>query len=102
MTDRNCIRPVRSERDHADCLARMEALMSMERAPEENDELLVLTTLVEDYEEKHFPIDRPDPISAIKFCMEQSGKTQKDLAPILVTLRRLPKCSAAKEHLRSR
>jgi HTH-type transcriptional regulator/antitoxin HigA len=49
----------------------------------EFDELDVLVTLVEVYEEKHYFIDAPDPISAIKFRMEQEDLQQKDLIPII-------------------
>jgi HTH-type transcriptional regulator/antitoxin HigA len=43
----------------------------------------ILTTLVQAYEAKHFPIGTPDPIEAIKFRIEQSGLTVKDLEPII-------------------
>jgi HTH-type transcriptional regulator/antitoxin HigA len=39
--------------------------------------------LVHDYEEKTFPIDKPDPVAAIRFRMEQQGLTPKDLVPML-------------------
>lgn len=45
--------------------------------------LEVLATLVEAYEQKHFPIDAPDPVEAIKFRMEQSGLSPKDLEPYI-------------------
>ena len=32
---------------------------------------------------QHFPFDRPDPIDAIKFRMEQMGLTRKDLEPLI-------------------
>jgi len=43
----------------------------------------VLTILVEAYEAKHFEIGPPDPVEAIKFRMEQSGLTVKDLEPMI-------------------
>ena len=46
-------------------------------------ELEVLALLIEDYEERHYPISPPDPIEAIKFRMEQGGMKQADLARIL-------------------
>jgi HTH-type transcriptional regulator/antitoxin HigA len=49
----------------------------------------VLLTLVESYENKHFPIDLPDPVEAIKFRMEQSGLTPKDLVPMIGRLNRV-------------
>jgi HTH-type transcriptional regulator/antitoxin HigA len=49
----------------------------------EGDRLDVLTTLVEAYERTHFPMDLPDAVEAIKFRMEQSGHTVKDLEPVI-------------------
>lgn len=41
------------------------------------------TSLVHDYEEKKFPIDKPDPVAAICFRMEQQGLAPRDLVPFL-------------------
>ncbi len=43
----------------------------------------MLATLVCAYEERHFPMDAPDPIAAIEFRMEQKGLTRKDLEPMI-------------------
>jgi len=43
----------------------------------------VLTTLIEAYESKHYPIDMPDPIEAIKFEMEQQELSIKDIEPMI-------------------
>ena len=40
-------------------------------------------SLIEAYEEKHFPIAPPDPISAIEFMLEQKGLTRRDLEPAI-------------------
>lgn len=42
-----------------------------------------MVTLIENYESKHYPIAQPDPISAIKFRMEQEGLTVKDLELVI-------------------
>ena len=47
------------------------------------DQLEVLVTLVEAYEAKHFPLDLPDPVEAIKYTMESKGLTVKDLEPMI-------------------
>jgi HTH-type transcriptional regulator/antitoxin HigA len=49
----------------------------------EGKRLDVLATLVEAFERKHFPLDLPDPIDAIKFAMEQQGLAAKDLEPMI-------------------
>ena len=77
------IRPIKNEQDYANALSRIESLMSAKPNTPEMDELEVLTTLVEAYEEKFYNIDAPDPIEAIKFRMEQEGLKQKDLVAIV-------------------
>ncbi|MDD3055551.1 MAG: DNA-binding protein [Aliarcobacter sp.] len=77
------IKPIRTEDDYETTLQRIDILMDVEPDTEEFDELEILVTLVESYEEKHYFIDAPDPISAIKFRMEQEDLKQKDLIPII-------------------
>ena len=49
----------------------------------EGEKLDVMVTLTEAYEAKHFPMDLPDPVKAIKFEMERKGLTVKDLEPMI-------------------
>ena len=77
------IRPIRNDRDHAAALRRIEMLMDAEPGTAAADELDVLATLVEAYEDRHFPIDEPDPIEAIRFRMDQSGLTGRDLERVI-------------------
>lgn len=77
------IKPIRSEQDYEAALERIGALMEAAEGTEAADELEVLATLVEIYEQEHFPIDMPDPIEAIKFRMDQEGLTQRDLVPLI-------------------
>lgn len=74
---------VKNDRGYEAALARIDELMDAAPATPEGDELELLTTLVEVYEDKHFPIDLPDPIEAIRFRMEQSGLKQQDLVPYI-------------------
>ncbi len=69
--------------DYEKALARIDVIFDSKPGTTEYDELELLTTLVELYEEKQFPIDFPDPIEAIKFRMEQLGLFQKDMTPYL-------------------
>ena len=79
------IRPIRTEADYKNALKEVSRLM--ENDPElgtpEGDRLDILATLVQAYETKHFPIDLPDPVEAIKFRMEQGGLTAKDLESMI-------------------
>ena len=79
------IRPIRTDADYKAALKEISALMEFD--PElntpEGDRLDILATLVQAYEAKHIPIASPDPVEAIKFRMEQSGLSVKDLEPII-------------------
>lgn len=79
------IRPIRTEADYRAALADISALMESDPSPGtlKGDRLDILATLVQAYEARHFPIDAPDPVEAIKFRIEQSGLTVKDLEPII-------------------
>ena len=79
------IRPIRTEADDKVALRQISHLMESDPEPgmPEGDRLDILATLVQAYEARHFPIDAPDPVEAIKFRMEQSGLTVKDLEPII-------------------
>lgn len=77
------ITPIRTEGDHKAALARIDALMDAEAGTPEADELSVLADLVEAYEAKHFPIELPTPVEAIRFRMEQAGLEPRDLAPYI-------------------
>jgi HTH-type transcriptional regulator / antitoxin HigA len=77
------IRPVRTEADYEVALAEIERLFDAAPNTPENDRLDVLTTLVEAYEARHYPIPEPDPAEAIKYFMESRGLSRADLEPYI-------------------
>ncbi|CAK3442437.1 type II toxin-antitoxin system HigA family antitoxin [Vibrio lentus] len=77
------IKPIKTADDNRAALARIEQLWDAEPNTLEGDELEVLATLIEAFEEANYPIAPPDPIEAIKFRMEQQGLEDKDLVPFL-------------------
>ncbi|MFP4087039.1 MAG: ImmA/IrrE family metallo-endopeptidase [Desulfobacteraceae bacterium] len=76
-------RLIKTKEDYKKALSRIEMVMDAEPGTPEMDELELLTALVEMYEVRHFPIDPPDPVEAIKFRMDQMGLRQKDLIPFV-------------------
>ena len=76
---------IKTEAQHKAYLAEVERLASDDPAPgtEQGDRLELLAKLVEDYEKERYRFNRPDPISAIRFRMQEKGLRQKDIAPIL-------------------
>ena len=83
------IKPIRTKRDYSAALKSIERLMTAKRNTLEGDRLDVMVTLVEAYEAKHFPLDLPDPIEAIKYVMEQRNLTVKDLVPYIGQAKRV-------------
>jgi len=83
------IKPIHTEEDYRQALAAIETLMDAQADSEEGERLDLLVTLVEAYGRRHYPLDLPDPVEAIKFHMEQRGMTPKDLQPMLGRLNRV-------------
>lgn len=78
---------LKSEQEYNEACERIYALInSNENAIEpdspEGEELELLSLLVENYEQEHYPIEAPNPIEAIKFRMEQMNLKQADVAPL--------------------
>ncbi|MCB9942819.1 MAG: helix-turn-helix domain-containing protein [Geminicoccaceae bacterium] len=77
------LKPIRTEADYDAALAEVERLWGAKGGTPDGDRLDVLATLIEVYEERHHPMDPPDPVEAIRFRMEQQGLTRKDLEPMI-------------------
>jgi len=77
------VKPIKDESDYDAALAEIEGLMDARPNTPEGDRLDVLVTLVEAYEEKHWRVNPPDPIEAIKLRMQQRGLTRHDLEKVL-------------------
>jgi HTH-type transcriptional regulator / antitoxin HigA len=85
------LRPIRTRADYRAALAEVSPMFDREPEPgtPEGDRFDVLVTLIEAYERKHFPIEAPHPIQAIKFRMEQQRLTPRDLEPMIGRLNRV-------------
>ena len=77
------VKPIKNESDYDAALAEIAGLMDARAGTPEGDRLDVLVTLVEAYEEKHWRVNPPDPIEAIKLRMRQRGLTRHDLEKVL-------------------
>ncbi len=73
------IKPIKTETDYSQALKRLETIFSAEIGTTESDEADVLGLLIDEYEKKHYPIEAPDPIEAIKIRMEEMQLKQSDL-----------------------
>ena len=76
---------IKTEKEYETALAKAYLLMQedFELGSEKADELDLITLLIEHYEEAHYPVMPPSPIEAIKFRLEQLGKSETELSKIL-------------------
>ena len=73
------MKPIRTEADYDAALARIHQIWGAKPGSPDGDELDALLTLVEAYEDGHYPMDSPSPAAAIEFRMDQEGLTPDDL-----------------------
>ena len=77
------IKPIKTEKDYRNGLERLEVIFDAPINTKEGDEAEILSLLIENYENEHYPIEAPDPIEAIKIRMEELNMKQKDLVGII-------------------
>src|SRR5262249_22113386 len=77
------IDPIKTHRGYLRTLKQIERLMRAKRNTPDGDRLDVLVTLVEAWEAKHYPLDLPDAVEAIKYHMDQRGLALRDLTPFI-------------------
>ena len=73
------IKLIKTESDYRKALSRLDEIFDTATGTEESDEADILAILIDDYEKKHYPIDAPDPIEAIKIRMQEMQLRQIDL-----------------------
>ena len=98
------IRPLRSESDYDSALEEIERYFESEPKPgtPEGDRFDLLALVIEDYERKHWPIDPPDAVHAIRYRMETGQHTQADLGRLLGSRQRASDILARKRPLTMR
>lgn len=74
------IKPIKTEQDYQNALQRLEQIFDAKIGTAESDEADILAVLVDEFENKYYPIEVPDPIEAIKIRMEEMNLKQVDLA----------------------
>lgn len=77
------LKPIKSDNDYRNALKRLEVIFDSPIDTKEGDEAEILSLLIENYENEHYPIEAPDPIEAIKIRMEELNMRQKDLVGII-------------------
>lgn len=77
------LKPIKTKADHKAALEEISKLLDADPGSASAERLEILSILVEDYEESHYPVDPPDPVEAIRFRMEQQGLSRRDLEPYI-------------------
>ncbi len=93
------IKPIRTEEEHEEALARIDEIFDAEEGTPEDLELEALVEQVKAYEARTVERDFPDPISAIKFRMDQAGLTQRDLIPLIGSRAKVSEVLSGKREL---
>lgn len=93
------VRTIKSQQDYAAAMARVEALWEVDEGTPEAEELDVVSTLIEAYEDQHFPTEVVSPIDAIRFRMDQQGLTNRDLVPLIGSSNRVSEILNGKRSL---
>ncbi len=77
------LKPIKTKVDYQEALERLEVIFDAPTDSKEGDEAEILSLLIENYENIHYPIEAPDPIEAIKIRMEELNLRQKDLVGVI-------------------
>ena len=77
------LKPIKTENDYRKALKRLEIIFDATANTKEGDEAEILSLLIDNYENEHYPIEAPDPIEAIKIRMEELNMQQKDLIGVI-------------------
>ncbi|HRJ60472.1 MAG TPA: ImmA/IrrE family metallo-endopeptidase [Azospirillaceae bacterium] len=93
------IHPIRNDADYRKALRQIDGLMDAGAGTQDADLLEVLSTLVEDYETRHFPLEAPSPVDAIRFRMEQEGLAPRDLIPYIGSRAKVSEVLSGKQPL---
>lgn len=95
------IRPIKSKKQYEAALDRVYSLMQQTLKPGSglSDELEVLSILVKEYENRQYSMDRPNPVEAIRFRLEQMNLSEAALSQILGYGSRNPEILSGKRKL---
>jgi HTH-type transcriptional regulator/antitoxin HigA len=93
------IKPIRTPADLRISKAQLASLMMSSNTDQHDDEIEVLTTLIEQFEQRHTPIDAPTPVTALKFRMDEKGLSARELEPFIGTRARVSEVLSGKRQL---
>jgi len=95
------LKPIKTGKEYDDALAHVYELMQTDivEGSAISDELEILSLLIKEYEQVHYPVSYPNPIEAIKFRMEQMNLSENELNELLGTRSRKSEVLSGKRKL---
>jgi HTH-type transcriptional regulator / antitoxin HigA len=93
------IKPIRTAEDLKNAKERVRKLIQRSASGENDDEIDVLSALIEQFEQNYFPIGTPTPVAAIRFRMEELGLTPRQLEPFIGSRARVSEVLSGKRQL---
>ena len=95
---------IHTDEEHVEALATLDCLLDLDPRPgtSEADELQLLAPVIETCEKSHWPIGLPDPVDAIRFCMDHEGLTRRDLEPCIGSRARVSEVLSGKRSISMR
>ncbi|UII21577.1 helix-turn-helix domain-containing protein [Fulvivirga ligni] len=76
------LKPIRTENEYLQALQEAEKIFDAQKGTPDGDRLELLAILIEDYEDREFPLPKLDPIESIKYVMEERDFNQNEVAHI--------------------
>lgn len=95
---KTALKPIKDKAQYQEYLTLIDSLIDCAEDSPKEETLELISILVEDYEGKHFPIEAPDPIEAIKIKMQEAGLMKKDLAKYFGSASRVSEVLNRKDH----
>ena len=93
------IKPIHNKNDYNASIEYLNSIFDAKKGTPEADDKEILSILIEKYEDNHYQIDKPGPIEAIRFRMEQEGLTQRDLIPFIGSRSKVSEVLSGKRQL---
>ena len=76
---------LKTKKEYQAALSRLDVLLDRKRTEAQQNEFMLLTYLIEAYEEQHLAIPDASPAEVIRFMLAMKNQKQQDLVPILGT-----------------
>jgi HTH-type transcriptional regulator/antitoxin HigA len=102
LANRIVVKAIETEEEYDHMVAAVEQLMDKGEdrvSPEEAALLETMAILIQAYDDRHHPLPPVSPNETLRYLMETSGRTAKDLLPVLGTRGRVSEVLSGKRSI---